>query len=106
MRTAVSTGENPTQDSGIPETATPTTGTEPEWEETTVDISVTWTSPDYDPNTEGEYVFTPVIEGYIVSAELPEITVAVGCGGNGTQAGRSPVCHNLQHLGGRCGGDQ
>jgi hypothetical protein len=29
-------------------------------------------------DTEGVYVFTPVIEGYTVSAELPEITVTVG----------------------------
>ncbi|MEW9122278.1 MAG: hypothetical protein AB2421_06145, partial [Thermotaleaceae bacterium] len=43
-----------------------------------VDIPVTWTSqPEYDMDTEGEYVFTPVIEGYTVSAQLPEITVMV-----------------------------
>lgn len=36
-----------------------------------------WVSPDYDMNTEGEYVFTPVVEGYTVSAPLPEITVTV-----------------------------
>lgn len=38
---------------------------------------MTWDSPDYDMNTGGEYVFTPVIEGYTVSATLPEITVTV-----------------------------
>ena len=49
-----------------------------EWKETTVDIPVTWTSePEYDMDTEGVYVFAPVIEGYAVSAELPEITVTV-----------------------------
>ena len=53
--------------------------TGPEWVETTTDIPVTWTSqPEYDMDTGGEYVFTPVIEGYTVSAELPEITVTVG----------------------------
>lgn len=35
VRTAVPAAENPTQDSGSPETATPTTAAEPEWEETT-----------------------------------------------------------------------
>ncbi|RYD06070.1 hypothetical protein N752_05955 [Desulforamulus aquiferis] len=50
-----------------------------EYEEILVGISVTWISlPEYDMDTEGEYVFTPVIEGYTVSAELPEITVTVG----------------------------
>ena len=77
VRTAVPAAENPTQDSGSPETATPTTAAEPEWEETTVNIPVTWDSPFYDPNTEGVYVFTPVIEGYTVSAPLPELTVTV-----------------------------
>ena len=48
-------------------------------EETTVDIPVTWTSePEYDMDTEGEHVFTPVIDGYTVSAELPRITITVG----------------------------
>ena len=78
VRTAVPAAENPTQDSGSPETATLTTAAEPEWKETTVDIPVRWASPDYDMNTEGAYVFTPVIEGYTVSADLPEITVIVG----------------------------
>jgi|GEM_PF-620275 len=50
----------------------------PEWEESIVDIPVTWISnPEYDMNSEGEYVFTPVIENYRVSAVLPEITVRV-----------------------------
>ena len=79
VRTAVPADENSTQDSGDPETATPTAATEPEWEETTVDIPVKWEStPEYDMDTEGAYVFTPVIEGYTVSAALPEITVTVG----------------------------
>jgi hypothetical protein len=44
-------------------------------------IPVTWISePEYDMNTEGEYVFTPMIEGYIVTAKLPEIIVRVGEG--------------------------
>lgn len=43
-----------------------------------ITIPVTWKStPEYDMDTAGEYVFTPVIEGYIVSAELPEISVTV-----------------------------
>jgi len=46
--------------------------------ETTRTIPVTWVSePEYDGNTEGEYLFTPVIEGYTVSAELPQIKVTV-----------------------------
>ncbi|WP_099469664.1 InlB B-repeat-containing protein [Konateibacter massiliensis] len=78
VRTAVPADENPTQDFGSPETATPTTADEPEWEETTVELPVEWASPDYDMDTEGAYVFTPVIEGYTVSAPLPELTVTVG----------------------------
>lgn len=66
------------EDFDSPETATPSTAAEPEWVEYTVDITVTWESaPEYDPETKGVYVFTPVIEDYIVSAELPEITVTV-----------------------------
>lgn len=88
VRTAVSIGEDSVQDSGSPgeDTETgnsgvtpPTTASEPEWEENTADIPVEWDSaPEYDPETEGEYVFTPVIEGYTVSAELPKIIVTVG----------------------------
>ena len=78
VRTAVPADENSTQDSGSPETATLTTAAEPKWKETTGDIPVTWNSPDYDPNIEGAYVFTPVIVGYTVSAPLPELTVTVG----------------------------
>ncbi|MEA5012220.1 MAG: S-layer homology domain-containing protein [Angelakisella sp.] len=101
VRTAVPADENPTQDSGSPDesvtsgdAAVATTSSaieaeldepedtgeaaEPEWKETTMDIPVTWVSPDYDMNTEGEYVFTPKIEGYTVRASLPEITVTVG----------------------------
>ncbi|WP_148228152.1 S-layer homology domain-containing protein [Syntrophobotulus glycolicus] len=43
-----------------------------------MEIPVTWASADYDMDTKGSYVFTPVIEGYTVSADLPEITVTVG----------------------------
>lgn len=47
--------------------------------EITRDIPVTWTSePEYDMTIQGEYVFTPVIEGYTISAKLPEIKVIVG----------------------------
>jgi len=46
------------------------------------DIPVTWTSdPTYDGDTEGIYVFTPVVDyGYTLAeqAELPQITVTVG----------------------------
>jgi len=52
---------------------------ESNWEETTVDILVTWTSqPEYDMDTVGTYVFIPVVGGYAVSADLPEIKVTVG----------------------------
>lgn len=51
--------------------------TKPEWEETTVDIPVRWDSLDYDMDTEGKYVFTPVIEGYTVRTDLPEIAVTI-----------------------------
>ncbi len=78
VRTAVPADENPVQDSGSPQTATPATTTEPEWVENTVEIPVTWVSPGYDMNTEGEYIFTPVVESYTVSAPLPEIVVTVG----------------------------
>ncbi len=98
VRTAVTadagTSEEAVQDSGNPSdlaeatpgSATPTDSngqtetnemTEPEWNVTTPDIPVTWTSA-YDMDTEGIYVFTPVIEDYFVSAALPEITVTVG----------------------------
>ncbi len=79
VRTAVSIEVDSVQDWDSPETATPTTVAEPEWEETTVDIPVKWEStPEYDMEVEGDYVFTPVIEGYIVSTPTPEITVTVG----------------------------
>jgi len=49
-----------------------------EYDEILVDIPVNWTCrPEYDMDTEDEYVFTPVIEGYIISAELPKIFMAV-----------------------------
>lgn len=53
--------------------------TAPEWEEKTVEIPVTWeATPEYQGNENGVYMFTPVIEGYTVRANLPEITVMVG----------------------------
>lgn len=46
--------------------------------EISMDIPVTWTSePEYDMNTQGEYVFTPIIDGYTVNTELPVIIVNV-----------------------------
>ena len=93
------TTAEPVQDSGEPEeTVTPENPVEtttssalqahlneqqevlaPEWEESSVDIPVTWTAePEYNGDENGEYVFTPVIEGYTVSTDLPEITVTVG----------------------------
>ena len=33
--------------------------------------------PKYDMDAEGDYAFTPVIEGYPVRTDLPEITVTV-----------------------------
>lgn len=75
------------EDLGLPEILTAKVRTNPDTvtgivygseEETTVDVPVTWISePEYDMDNKGEYVFTPVIEGYIVSAELPMITVTV-----------------------------
>ncbi|MEA4893281.1 MAG: S-layer homology domain-containing protein [Peptococcaceae bacterium] len=51
----------------------------PRWEEKTAEIPVTWTAePEYNGNENGVYVFKPEIEGYTVSADLPEITVTVG----------------------------
>lgn len=100
VRTAMAadsgTAEESVQDSGnqdnlteaTPGSATPTGSgeqteadevTDPEWNITTSDIPITWTSePKYDMDAEGVYVFKPVIEGYTVSADLPEITVTVG----------------------------
>ena len=51
--------------------------TDPEWEENIMELEVTWACADYDSDSEGAYVFTPMIEGYTVSAPLPEITVTV-----------------------------
>lgn len=52
-----------------------------QWEEMDQDILVKWTSkPKYDMEAEGEYVFTPVIEGFTVSTKLPEIKVTVETG--------------------------
>ncbi len=97
VRTGVPADENPVQDSGSLETATPTTADDPEWEENTVEIPVTWTSPDYDMDTEGAYVFTPVIVGYTVSAPLPELTVTVGVAimGRGMVAPLSATTYNI-----------
>ena len=103
VRTAATTdsgtSEEPMQDLGEPEenalpdnsaVATTTSAVEeieyeqqevlaPEWEESSVDIPVTWTAePEYNGDENGEYVFTPVIEGYTVSTDLPEVTVTVG----------------------------
>ncbi|WP_312059967.1 S-layer homology domain-containing protein [Anaerotignum sp.] len=53
--------------------------TNQKWEEKAMEIPVTWSSePKYDMDAEGIYVFTPMIEGYTVNADLPEITVTVG----------------------------
>ncbi len=42
-------------------------------------IAVTWISnPQYNMDTAGMYTFSPVINGYTVSTELPEIAVTVG----------------------------
>ena len=77
VRTAVASEEEPVRGPGEPEDTGETS--DPEWEETTVDIPVTWTSaPEYDMDAEGKYAFTPVIEGYTMSAELPQIKVTVG----------------------------
>ena len=48
---------------------------------TVCDIPVTWTcEPEYNGDTAGIYVFTPVIDGYKLAdqVELPQITVTVG----------------------------
>lgn len=43
-----------------------------------IPVPVTWTSsPAYDGDAAGIYIFTPAIEGFTVSAELPVITVTV-----------------------------
>ncbi|AMJ41296.1 Listeria/Bacterioides repeat-containing protein [[Clostridium] propionicum DSM 1682] len=79
VRIAMPIKEGSVQDSENPETTTTTTVAQQEWVETTVDIPVKWESaPEFDMNIEGEYVFTPVIKGYTVSAPLPRITVTVG----------------------------
>ena len=63
-------------DAGEPDSKGETTNLE--YKESNVTIPVTWTAlPEYDMETEGVYVFTPVIDGYTVSAVLPEITVIV-----------------------------
>jgi uncharacterized repeat protein (TIGR02543 family) len=51
-----------------------------EYEETLVDIPAVWTSqPEYLIDTAGEYVFTPIIEGFTLAGpvELPQIIVTV-----------------------------
>ncbi|WRS28006.1 S-layer homology domain-containing protein [Oscillospiraceae bacterium MB08-C2-2] len=90
------TAEESEQDSGnpdnlteaIPGSATPTDSgqqakadetTPPEWNITTPNIPVTWeATPEYQGNENGVYIFTPVIEGYTVSADLPKVAVTVG----------------------------
>ncbi len=72
---AVATASSAIKESGDDHDKAPA----PEWEETTVDIPVTWTAePEYTGNETGDFVFTPVIKGYAVSADLPEINVTVG----------------------------
>ena len=71
------------EDLNLPTTLTATvravTNSGSEQQETTVSVPVTWvSSPEYDTGTAGIYVFTPEIEGYTVSASLPEITVTEG----------------------------
>lgn len=44
-----------------------------------IPVPVTWTSsPAYDRDAAGVYIFTAVVEGFTVSAEAPVITVTVG----------------------------
>lgn len=58
------------------ETATPSRTEEPQT--VTGSVPVTWeSSPDYDGDTSGTYIFTAVVEDFAVSAALPEITVNV-----------------------------
>ncbi len=87
------TTAEPAQDSGNPDNLTEATSgsalqvdvkeqqeaAAPQRKEKTVDIPVAWAAEsEYDMDAEGVYVFTPVIEGYTVSAALPQIIVAVG----------------------------
>lgn len=73
----------------VPENSVPGAGELEDWSDVTTsqaldiefirDIPVVWTSePEYNMTTQGEYVFTPVIVGYMISAKLPEIKVIVG----------------------------
>lgn len=83
----VSTG-TPIESLELPESLTATVRTEnPDKQgeteptvdgDTVVNIPVTWKSaPEYDMDIEDVYLFTPVITGYTVSADLPEITVTI-----------------------------
>jgi LysM repeat protein len=84
VKTAALVEEQPARDSGaVPvrdsgedlEEASPTII----WDEITEDIPVSWEStPEYDGETAGSYVFTPIIENYYVRADLPTVTVVVG----------------------------
>ncbi|MBA4689003.1 MAG: leucine-rich repeat protein [Candidatus Galacturonibacter soehngenii] len=66
------------QDLGNQDMAADLTATESEWQETIVDIPITWTSkPEYNVDIKGTYIFTPLIEGYTVKVDPPEITVEV-----------------------------
>ncbi len=48
------------------------------WEETNHVIPIEWKAePEYDSESAGTYCFTPVIEGYLVSTDLPQIMVVV-----------------------------
>ena len=72
------TTAEPAKDSGAGTPAEEENDRREETGKTTRTIPVTWVSqPEYDANAEGEYFFTPVIEGYTVSVELPQIKVTV-----------------------------
>ena len=76
VRTDTSITEDNTVDDELTET-TPNSNAQSN-NETDVDIPVKWTcTPQYEMNTEGVYVFTPVINNYTISADLPQITVTV-----------------------------
>ena len=82
------------QDADIPTDAR--TENETKTEEVTIE-DITWESaPSYDGDTEGIYVFTPVLpEEYVLAEDvsLPEIRVSVGCDHGIVAAGEDcPVC--------------
>jgi streptococcal pilin isopeptide linkage domain len=60
------------------DTDTPEEEAEPSFTTEETEIPVIWDcSPAFDGNQTGVYTFTPVVEGYTVSATLPQITVGV-----------------------------